>query len=153
VLQAVFTSHQGGNHLTHSMLWCPFGSFPARHFPYQIWVSRTWGLPRSTFIVSNKASSLWHFQGYFAISEDVGILPAVNNFLLPRVISSSMRTPNISVWASTDFPHVFHARLPECYSFFSVSKKKKRYNHFLVCSYFLFLFLIYSIFFHFYLLY
>lgn len=44
------------------------GSIPARHFPYQIWVSRSWGLPRSTFKVSFEAPSLWHFQGIRPIS-------------------------------------------------------------------------------------
>ena len=47
--------------------------------PTIVWVAHSWGLPRSTWNVSNPAPSLWHFQGCYSISKDVGILPAVNH--------------------------------------------------------------------------
>ncbi len=37
--------------------------------PTKIWVSRSRGLPRSTLTISSETSSLWHFQGYSAISK------------------------------------------------------------------------------------
>ncbi len=47
--------------------------------PTIIWVSRSWGLPRSTLAVSSKTTSLWHFKGNRAISvRDVGSFPAVS---------------------------------------------------------------------------
>ena len=44
-------------------------SFSSVHFlressPTIIWVSRSWGLPRSTLFISEKATSLWHFYRY-----------------------------------------------------------------------------------------
>ncbi len=36
--------------------------------PTIIWVSRSWGLPRSTLLISKQAPSLWHFQGIHTIS-------------------------------------------------------------------------------------
>ena len=46
--------------------------------PTIIWVSRSWGLPRSTLFISKKAPSLWHFQSIHTISKiDLGIFPAV----------------------------------------------------------------------------
>ncbi|MDF2903057.1 MAG: hypothetical protein K0S25_695 [Bacillus sp. (in: firmicutes)] len=47
--------------------------------PTIIWVSRSWGLPRSTLSISEEATSLWHFKGIHAISlTDLGIFPAVS---------------------------------------------------------------------------
>lgn len=40
----------------------PFRLIPSGRFPYQIWVSRSQGLPRSIFSVARKATFLWHFQ-------------------------------------------------------------------------------------------
>lgn len=58
---------------------------PSVHFlregaPTIIWVSRSWGLPRSTSKVSLRAASLWHFQGNRTISRkrDLGSFPAVS---------------------------------------------------------------------------
>ena len=55
---------------------------PSVHFllesaPTIIWVSHSWGLPRSTLQVSKQASSLWHFQEVSTISKDLGIPSAV----------------------------------------------------------------------------
>lgn len=51
--------------------------FHPSHAPTKVWVASLRGLPRSIFYVSIKTSSLWHFQVYFGISEDVAILTAV----------------------------------------------------------------------------
>ncbi len=52
--------------------------FLQENAPTIIWVSHSWGLPRSTCIVSYTAPSLWHFQRLSAISEDLGLHPAVS---------------------------------------------------------------------------
>jgi len=52
--------------------------FLQKSAPTIIWVSRSRGLPRSTCIISYTAPSLWHLQGISAISEDLGVLPAVS---------------------------------------------------------------------------
>ncbi len=39
----------------------PFPSFRVGRFPYQIWVSRLWGLPRF-ILASPPSSSLWHLR-------------------------------------------------------------------------------------------
>jgi len=47
--------------------------------PTIIWVSRSWGLPRSTLAISRKTTSLWHFQGNSAILiNSLGTFPAVS---------------------------------------------------------------------------
>lgn len=48
-------------------LWHPrchpsLRSVPSGRFPYQIWVSRSQGLPRSISPVAREATFLWHFQ-------------------------------------------------------------------------------------------
>ena len=79
VLQTTFISYSGSNHLSTAKLTVP----PSVHFlqesaPTIIWVSRSWGLPRSTLFISKKAPSLWHFQSIHTISKiDLGIFPAV----------------------------------------------------------------------------
>lgn len=57
---------------------------PSVHFlqggaPTIIWVSHSWGLPRSTFTVSSEATSLWHFSGSVdhIASCDLGLPSAV----------------------------------------------------------------------------
>lgn len=48
--------------------------------PTIIWVSHSWGLPRSTLSISRKTTSLWHFYRYSChILMDLGIFPAVNS--------------------------------------------------------------------------
>lgn len=52
-------------------LWClrhhpSLRLIPLGRFPYQIWVSRSQGLPRSIFPVARKATFLWHFQRTWA---------------------------------------------------------------------------------------
>lgn|SRR5688572_2320840 len=70
VLQTTFVSYSGGNHLSTD----PYRSvlllvhFLREGAPTIIWVSRSWGLPRSTPDISAQATSLWHFQGTYAIS-------------------------------------------------------------------------------------
>lgn len=56
----------GSNHLSTGRTTLPVP--PSVHFlregaPTIIWVSHSWGLPRSTFTVSDEATSLWHFSG------------------------------------------------------------------------------------------
>ena len=49
VLQTAHASYSGGNHLSTGYKTCPFPSFISlERFPTIIWVSRSWGLPRST---------------------------------------------------------------------------------------------------------
>ena len=59
-------SYSGGNHLStdsySSVLLLVH--FLRESAPTIIWVSRSWGLPRSTLSISAKATSLWHFHRY-----------------------------------------------------------------------------------------
>jgi hypothetical protein len=89
--------------------FCPSPrSIPRKKAPLPlIWVSRSWGLPRSTLYISVKAPSLWHFYRYSChIQKDLGIFPAVSNpRLLPKLIfSPGTNTTDIAVRASMDFP-------------------------------------------------
>lgn len=47
----------------------PSVQFLQESAPTIIWVSHSWGLPRSTLHVSKQASSLWHFQEVSTISQ------------------------------------------------------------------------------------
>jgi len=116
VLQADFSSYAGGNHLSTgdgapvppSVHFLPEGSSTI------IWVSRSRGLPRSTSAVSSGTASLWHFQGYDAISCDLGASPAVSpaEAGLPWLMNSpGANTTVIADRASMDFP--LHS-LSEC---------------------------------------
>lgn len=81
VLQTTNVSYLGGNHLSTDSIEpvLPLVEFLKESAPTIIWVSRSWGLPRSTLFISQKAPSLWHFQGIHAISlTDLGIFPAVS---------------------------------------------------------------------------
>jgi len=61
-------SYEGGNHLSTSNTLVSFlVHFLRKSASTMIWVAHLRGLPRSTFTVSRKASSLWHFQGYSAM--------------------------------------------------------------------------------------
>lgn len=63
-LQTSYLSHQSGHHLSTRSILVPLSvDFPLADAPTMIWVARTWGLPRSTLVVSNKTTSLWHFSG------------------------------------------------------------------------------------------
>lgn len=67
VLQTTLhASYLGGNHLStdsgESVLLLV--QFLRESAPTIIWVSRSWGLPRSTLFISEKAPSLWHFYRY-----------------------------------------------------------------------------------------
>jgi hypothetical protein len=90
----------------HALL--SFSSFISKKesAPTIIWVSRSWGLPRSTLSISGKAPSLWHFYRYSChIPENLGIFPAVSSRLLPWLIfSPGTNTTGISACASMDFP-------------------------------------------------
>lgn len=81
VLQTTSVSYIGGNHLSTNiyMFVLLFVHFLRESAPTIIWVSRSWGLPRSTLFISEKATSLWHFQGIHTISMiDLGVFPAVS---------------------------------------------------------------------------
>lgn len=84
----------GSNHLSTGRTTLPVP--PSVHFlregaPTIIWVSHSWGLPRSTFTVSSEATSLWHFSGsvdHIARS-DLGLPSAVKALkALPYLIFS-----------------------------------------------------------------
>ncbi len=47
--------------------------------PTKFWVAHSWGLPRSTRIVSNPTASLWHFQVYSSMSKELGFFTAVSH--------------------------------------------------------------------------
>ena len=82
---------------------CPHRpSIRSLKFPYQIWVSRLWGLPRSTLSVSRKTTSLWHFQERFH-SLRLRINSAVS-YLPEFIFSFSIITTIITDGASMDFP-------------------------------------------------
>lgn len=110
VLQSASPSYSGGNHLSaqYTRCICPsLRSFPLRRLPYQIWVSRSRGLPRSTPTVSGRTPSLWHFQGIRTISNDLGAFPAVSPVKteLPwLIVWPGTNTTGISACASMDFP-------------------------------------------------
>ena len=84
----------------HFCLFRP--SFRSSKFPYHIWVSRLWGLPRSTLNVSNETTSLWHFQERFH-SRSLRINSAVS-YLPEFIFSFSIITTIITDGASMDFP-------------------------------------------------
>ncbi|GAE43541.1 hypothetical protein JCM21738_183 [Mesobacillus boroniphilus JCM 21738] len=74
-------SYSGGNHLStdENSSVLPFVQFLQEDAPTIVWVSRSWGLPRSTLPISRKAPSLWHFYRYSChIVADLGIFPAVS---------------------------------------------------------------------------
>ena len=60
----------GGNHLSTDEITSVLllVHFLREGAPTIIWVSHSWGLPRSTCKFPNTASSLWHFQGMSTIS-------------------------------------------------------------------------------------
>ena len=64
--------HAGTNRCSHMTIglhrFTLLVEFPPGGAPTSIWVARSWGLPRSTFPVSRKATSLWHFQVILRIS-------------------------------------------------------------------------------------
>ena len=92
----------------------PHPSFQAWKFPYQIWVSRLWGLPRSTLNVSKETPSLWHFQERFH-SLRLRINSAVS-FLPEFIFSFSIITTIITDGASMDFPlHIKYAAFTQIY--------------------------------------
>ena len=66
------------NHLSTIIDRLSIRSIPFRECPYLIWVSHSRGLPRSTFTISRKASSLWHFQEASTMSKGLGITSAVS---------------------------------------------------------------------------
>jgi hypothetical protein len=82
VLQtALNASYLGGNHLSTDSIESVLllVQFLRESAPTIIWVSRSWGLPRSTLFISEKAPSLWHFYRYsYHIRKDLGIFPAVS---------------------------------------------------------------------------
>jgi hypothetical protein len=105
VLQATgIVSYSGGNHLSASkrvLLALLSVHFLREGAPTMIWVAHSRGLPRSTFAISRKASSLWHFQGNHTISQirDLGTFPAVSlaNAKLPwLMVSPGTNTTGIS---------------------------------------------------------
>lgn len=59
-------------YLRITVLIVPF-NFGLQNAPTIVWVSRSWGLPRSTLLVSKQTSSLWHFQRVYPVSlNDLG---------------------------------------------------------------------------------
>lgn len=106
----LFISYFGGNHLsTETLSFCPSShSFPRKKAPLPlIWVSRSWGLPRSTLSISRKATSLWHFYRYSChIPKGLRHFPSRQQFnLLPKLIfSPGTNTTGIAARASMDFP-------------------------------------------------
>ena len=89
--------------------FCPSPrSIPRKKAPLPlIWVSRSWGLPRSTLSISGKATSLWHFYRYSChIRKGLRHFPGRQQFkLLPKLIfSPGTNTTGISARASMDFP-------------------------------------------------
>lgn len=95
------------------ILLCPvILSVHSHRFPYQIWVSRLWGLPvpSAEFL---QRSSLWHINGSAIVS-----LRRITGrqISLPDLIdSASTNTTSIAGRASMDFPLTAGSqRLPKC---------------------------------------
>lgn len=78
-------------------------SFLIDDFPYQIWVSRLWGLPTFHFLVSNY-SSLWHFQRIIMTCVLDYYLAVIRSCIPDVIFSISAITTIISDCASMDFP-------------------------------------------------
>lgn len=99
-------SYASSNHLSTSKCLSLFQLYSLiKDAPTNIWVTHSWGLPRSTQVVSYLTTSLWHFQGQYLIQKDLGIIPAVNLRRLPwLMILPSTNTTNISACVSMDFP-------------------------------------------------
>ncbi len=88
--------------------------FRFSHAPTKVWVASLRGLPRSTSQVSLKTPSLWHFQTYSNVSEDLALSVAVTPEDVPRLMHSpSTNTTGITASASMDFPH--GSQLPRDY--------------------------------------
>ena len=86
---------------------------PLNKCSYQIWIAHSRGLPRSTFYISIKATSLWHFQTILTVSiNDLGYFIAVK--LMPwLIVSSSTNTTIISDCVSMDFPLYHYSDYPK----------------------------------------
>ncbi len=78
VLIAVSLARWSDNHLSAHIGALRPVRFRSGSSPTIVWVSRSWGLPRSTLNVSDQTPSLWHFQEAYTISVDLGISSAVN---------------------------------------------------------------------------
>ena len=85
---------------------------PLNKCSYLIWIAHSRGLPRSTFYISIKATSLWHLQINLTLSDDLGYFIAVK--LMPWfIISSSTNTTIISDCVSMDFPLYCYSDYPK----------------------------------------
>lgn len=94
------------NHLSTALQSGKTVRFQLSHAPTEIWVASLRGLPRSTSHVSMRTPSLWHFQSYCDLSEDLASSLAVTYFYVPRLMHSpSTNTTSITAGASMDFPH------------------------------------------------
>ncbi len=100
-------SYKGGNHLsTDRSLSFPSFISEEKGAPTIIWVSRSWGLPRSTLFISEETTSLWHFYRYSChILLGLRQFPSRQSSRLPwLIVSPSTNTTSISACASMDFP-------------------------------------------------
>jgi len=103
-----------GNHLSAKLLsplYCPFISRQLSA-PTKVWVARLRGLPRSTVLVSQNTSSLWHFQGYLSLVRNLRMFSCRNliNQIPSLIFSASTNTTLISERASMDFPHLTYIK-------------------------------------------
>ncbi len=80
--------------------------FVIQSSPTVVWVYRLRGLPRSIKIVSNSASSLWHFSGILGHSQSRSRFFRRHRKSVPRlIVSASTNTTSIAARASMDLPN------------------------------------------------
>ncbi len=83
--------------------------FVIQSSPTKVWVYRLRGLPRSTNLVSQIVSSLWHFQEYFGIVKDRSHFFSAVTYQVgapPYFFSASTNTTGIAACASMDLPNI-----------------------------------------------
>lgn len=104
------------NHLSTALQSGKTVRFQLSHAPTKIWVASLRGLPRSTFHVSMKTTSLWHFSELAGPIKDLAPSLAVTYHYVPRLMDSpSTITTSITAGASMDFPHDGQNRPPRDY--------------------------------------
>lgn len=116
--------------------------FVIQSSPTVVWVYRLRGLPRSIRIVSNPASSLWHFSGILGHSQSRSRFFRRHRKSVPRlIVSASTNTTSIAARASMDLPNTTIAVLdyPKSANYFrflriSIKEGVNRYRRYLVVS-------------------
>lgn len=105
-MQAHFSK---GNHLSLAVITASFSfvQFRSKSAPTVVWVALSWGLPRSTSLISQAVSSLWHFQEYLRIAQRTLARFSAVIFSDPLAYGFTKHEhyKQIAACESMDFPH------------------------------------------------